>query len=196
MNLEEKAIEIRGKQYILVKDRVLEFNDIYKNGSIRTEILSAFDSDTYVIKAIVVPDVSNPDRVFIDYSQAKIGDGYINKTSALENACTSAVGRALAMMGIGIIDSIASADEINKAKHAEFKDEFFDDSKTKEKNPFEIALDKIENWINEKKLTRQDFNNTIFAVSKDKKDFLELTNDQAKIVYERCKIISENNKGV
>jgi transcriptional regulator NrdR family protein len=39
----------------------------------------------------------------------------VNKTAALENAETSAVGRALAMMGIGVIESIASVDEINKA---------------------------------------------------------------------------------
>ena len=35
----------------------------------------------------------------------------------MENAETSAVGRALAMMGIGVIDSIASVDELNKAKN-------------------------------------------------------------------------------
>jgi tetrahydromethanopterin S-methyltransferase subunit D len=35
----------------------------------------------------------------------------------LENAETSAVGRALAFMGIGVIDSIASVDEINKTTY-------------------------------------------------------------------------------
>jgi hypothetical protein len=44
-----------------------------------------------VVKAIVIPDMENPDRCFTGYSQAKWGDGYINKTSALENAETSAV---------------------------------------------------------------------------------------------------------
>ena len=40
----------------------------------------------------------------------------VNKTSAIENAETSAVGRALGLiMGIGVIESIASADEMNKA---------------------------------------------------------------------------------
>jgi hypothetical protein len=39
----------------------------------------------------------------------------VNKTSALENAETSAVGRACAFAGIGVIDSIASADEVHKA---------------------------------------------------------------------------------
>jgi hypothetical protein len=39
----------------------------------------------------------------------------VNHTSALENAETSAVGRACAMAGIGIDGGIASAEEVNKA---------------------------------------------------------------------------------
>jgi len=58
-------------------------------------------------------------RQFNAFSQEVEGEGFINKTSALENAETSAVGRALAMMGIGVIDSIASVDEITKAKNRE-----------------------------------------------------------------------------
>jgi hypothetical protein len=39
----------------------------------------------------------------------------INKTSYVENCETSAVGRALAMLGIGIDTSIASANEVEEA---------------------------------------------------------------------------------
>ena len=39
----------------------------------------------------------------------------INKTSYIENCETSAVGRALAMLGIGIDTSIASANEVTEA---------------------------------------------------------------------------------
>ena len=113
------TVDIKGKDYVMVKDRVLYFNETYKNGSIRTEIVSPLDSQTVIVKAIVTPDVSNPERNFIDFSQAVIGQGYINQTSALENASTSAVGRALAYMGIGVIESIASADEIHKAINSE-----------------------------------------------------------------------------
>jgi hypothetical protein len=69
-----------------------------------------------VMKATITPDVDNPTRIFTGFSQATWGDGYINKTAAMENCETSAVGRALGMMGIGVIDSIASADEYNKAQ--------------------------------------------------------------------------------
>ena len=43
---------------------------------------------------------------------------YINKTSALENAESSSIWRALWFMGIWITDSIASADEIIKATNS------------------------------------------------------------------------------
>lgn len=114
-NLKSKAIDIKGKKYVLVSDRVLYFNENYPNGMIETQLKSETDSDKIVVKAKVTPDVKNRDRYFTGYSQAVVGEGYINKTSALENAETSAVGRALAFMGIGVLDSIASVDEINKS---------------------------------------------------------------------------------
>lgn len=109
------TVDIKGKEYVLVKDRVLAFNDIYPNGSIQTELVSPIDSKIVVIKATVMPDVKNPTRVFVDYSQAVIGQGMVNMTAALENASTSATGRALALMGIGVVESIASADEMVKS---------------------------------------------------------------------------------
>ncbi len=107
------TVNIKGKDYVLVKDRILFFNENFPNGRIETEILKHEGGKT-IIKAKVTPDVKNPDRFFIGHSQANEEDGYINKTSAVENCETSAVGRALAMMGIGVIDSIASVDEIKK----------------------------------------------------------------------------------
>lgn len=113
--LKNKAVKIQGKDYVLVSDRILYFNENYENGSIHTELLTDPGNELIVIRATVFPDASNYHRKFTGYSQERVGEGFINKTSALENAETSAVGRALAMMGIGVIESIASADEINKA---------------------------------------------------------------------------------
>ena len=115
------TVDIKGKSYVMVKDRILAFNELYENGCIQTEIVSPLDSQTMIVKAIVTPDVTNPERKFIDYSQAVIGQGMVNTTSALENASTSAVGRALAYMGIGVIESIASADEIVKSEKMSIK---------------------------------------------------------------------------
>lgn len=115
-SLQNKAIDIKGKKYVLVADRILYFNQEYPNGRIKTYLKSSPEAERVVIKAIVTPDVDNSQRCFTGYSQALWGDGYINKTSAIENCETSAIGRALAMMGIGVIDSLASVDEINKAE--------------------------------------------------------------------------------
>lgn len=113
-SLKSKAIDIKGKKYILVSDRVLYFNETYPNGSIQTKIED--DGTKVLASAKVTPDCKFPERFFTGHSQATWGDGYINKTSALENAETSAVGRALALIGIGVIDSIASVDEIKKTE--------------------------------------------------------------------------------
>jgi hypothetical protein len=53
----------------------------------------------------------------------------VNFTSALENAETSAVGRACAMAGIGIDGGIASADEVKKAIVRAEVDEVGDDKR-------------------------------------------------------------------
>ncbi len=118
-DLKDKAIDIKGKQYVMVSDRILYFNEAYQYGMIVTELLSLPADQMVVVKAVVTPDTNKPDRKFTGHSQAKWGDGYINKTSAMENAETSAVGRALALMGIGVLDSIASVDEITKAQNME-----------------------------------------------------------------------------
>lgn len=118
-----KTTNIKGKEYVEVKERLLAFKDDCANGSIRTELVSTADASRVIIKATVIPDVAKPERYFTGYSQARWDDAgsMVNKTSAMENAETSAVGRALAMMGIGIIDTVASVDEINKAKIEERK---------------------------------------------------------------------------
>lgn len=115
-SLKDRAIDIKGKKYVQVADRILYFNDTYQDGMIETKILSDMNAERVVVKAVVVPDASKPERRFTGHSQAVWGDGYINKTSALENCETSAIGRAMALMGIGVIDSVASVDEIHKSE--------------------------------------------------------------------------------
>ena len=110
------TIDIKGKDYVMVKDRILYFNEMYKNGSITTHLVN-YEDNQAVVKAKVTPNIENKDGYFTGYSQAKDGAGMMGAV-ALEVAETSAVGRALAMMGIGIVDSIASADELVKSEKA------------------------------------------------------------------------------
>ena len=111
--LKDKAIDIHGKDYVMVKDRIIYFNDKYDNGSIITKILKS-EGNRIVIKAKVTPDIDNPERYFTGISASDPSKS-IEKQNPHEVAETSAVGRALAMMGIGVIDSVASADEMRKA---------------------------------------------------------------------------------
>jgi len=100
-----------------VKDRILYFNEKYPNGQIKTDLISHED-ELWIVKATVWPNAKE-ERCFSDYSQARESQGMVNKTAALENASTSAIGRCLALMGIGVLDSIASADEIVKSERAQ-----------------------------------------------------------------------------
>ena len=107
------TIDIHGKPYVMVKDRVDEFHKKYPNGSIRTELIEM--TERFIVKATVIPDIDNPERCFTGHAEETIGSSQINKTSALEVSETSAIGRACGALNIGIIDSFASADEVSTA---------------------------------------------------------------------------------
>lgn len=111
-----KTINIHGKEYVEVKERVrylAEEND--KPYSIETDYDYFPERKLWVVRATLTLD----GQIFTGLAQEVESDNYkeVNSTSALENCETSAVGRACAFAGIGIVDSIASVDEINKAKN-------------------------------------------------------------------------------
>ena len=106
-------ILIRGKSYTTVAERLQAFNETYKNGSIQTEV--SFEGDYIRAKTTICPDVANPTRVFVGHAEELRGSTMINKTNPLENLETSAVGRALGMMGLGSSESVASAEEVELA---------------------------------------------------------------------------------
>lgn len=152
-DLKDKAIDIKGKAYVMVKDRLIYFNETYPEGSITTNLVSEPTSEMVIVKATVWPDIKDNMRQFTGYSQAVIGEGMVNKTAALENAETSAVGRALAMMGIGVLESIASADEMVKAE-TNFRPPSDKQLKWIRDTAFEvndqlISVDEVDGWIEE-----------------------------------------------
>ena len=120
-----KTIDIKGKPYIQVHERILHLkNEIQADYSLTTDYTFYEDLRMWVVKATLKVYLHN-DIVaghvleFTGHAQEIIDDGYINKTSALENCETSAVGRALGMYGIGIDAGFASADEVKKATDRE-----------------------------------------------------------------------------
>jgi len=105
-----KSVNIRGgKTYNLVEGRIAVLIQSYPRCSIVTEIIGD-PTDRVIMKAKVTPDTEKPERYFVGHSQAK-WEGNINSNAALENAETSAIGRALAAMGLG---GGASYDEMVK----------------------------------------------------------------------------------
>ncbi len=113
-NYKFKTTNIRGKQYVEVNERIKFFRqeDEYKNWTISTEF-TIIDSEQCVCKAIVAD--TNQRVISVGHAHEERSSSHINKTSYVENCETSAIGRALAMMGIGIDASIASANEVTDA---------------------------------------------------------------------------------
>jgi hypothetical protein len=116
-----KTIEIKGKLYVPVVERVKEFHKLFPKGEIRTEIVEC-GTDRVAIKATVFPNEQpNETRCFHGHSQAEWGKGMMGAV-ALEVAETSAIGRALGFANIGLLDGIASADEMRKVGKKDLTD--------------------------------------------------------------------------
>lgn len=98
------------KEYHTVAERLLTFHKENKNASVITKLLSQEDG-VILFRAKITPEVDKPHRYFTGHASEKIGANFINQTSALENAETSAIGRALASAGY-IGTEFASADEV------------------------------------------------------------------------------------
>lgn len=107
-----RTINIKGKEYVPVNERVKEFREKYPELRVLTELVS-LDENSVVMKASVTDMEGNV--LATGYAQEDRGSSNINKTSYVENCETSAVGRALGMFGIGIDASMASADEVANA---------------------------------------------------------------------------------
>ena len=103
---------VKGKQYAEVPQRVKAFRMLHPNGTIDTEIISN-QNGVVVIKATVADEGGN--ILGTGHAYEKEGSTFINKESYIENCETSAVGRALGFVGIGIDTSICSAEELTNA---------------------------------------------------------------------------------
>lgn len=114
-----KTINIKGKEYVPVVERVKEFHVQYPKGWIETTIHDKSDDRRVIVLAKVY---LGDGRFYCGASQAEWGKGLMGGV-ALEVAETSAIGRALGFANIGLIDGIASADEMRKVGKVEDNDE-------------------------------------------------------------------------
>lgn len=121
VNGEISMIDMRGKDYAMVPERVTAFRKLYPEGFITTEIISN-DGQTVLMqaKAGYYLDTGVPVILGTGFAQEVKGKGMVNSTSHIENCETSAVGRALGFMGLGINGGgICSAEELANAVTAQ-----------------------------------------------------------------------------
>lgn len=110
-----KTINIKGKEYVPVVERVKEAHRLDPEVSITTEIVGDGPFDSAIPRIVIKATVVFKGKTFTGHSQAVYGEGRMGDV-ALEVAETSAIGRALGFANIGLLDGIASADEMRKVK--------------------------------------------------------------------------------
>ena len=103
-------IKIHNKEYLTVAYRVSQFREDKADWTIKTKLLT--NAELVIIKASILDE--NGRLVAVGHAEEVRGSTQINKTSALENCETSAIGRALAAYGYGGTE-FASADEVAQA---------------------------------------------------------------------------------
>lgn len=106
-------VNIRGKEYKTVALRVQEFREQFKDYALTTDVIQ-LDQDQCVIKATVLNELNRV--VATGLAQEFRKASQINGTSYVENCETSAIGRALACLGLGG-QEFASANEVLNAIH-------------------------------------------------------------------------------
>lgn len=166
----------RLSDYVEVNVRIQKFWEKHPQGRIETHILKWTDDGLIVVEAFVYRDASDEKPTANGHAQEREGSSQVNKTSALENCETSAVGRALANAGFEIKKSVASREEVANATHQQVQPQ----SKLKnvqglatpeQKNQVGVLLKKIG-------MTKPEFNEILLAL--DIANYSELTQDQWK----------------
>tara|TARA_R100001591_G_scaffold25348_1_gene35416 strand:- start:2042 stop:2626 length:585 start_codon:yes stop_codon:yes gene_type:complete len=128
MKTKLKTTNIRGKEYVEVHTRIQYFRENFKDWALTSDIerleFITIDDKEYLM-CVMKSVVKNPDGIVKSTGTAYeiLGSSNVNKTSFIENCETSANGRALGNLGIGIDTSIASADEVKIAIQSSNKTE-------------------------------------------------------------------------
>jgi hypothetical protein len=102
-------VQIHGKDYMTVARRVELAQESKALEGVETEVLS---HDPVVVRAkVTIRGTVYTGISAVDLNSARV----IEKQNPYEVAETSAVGRALGFAGYGLLESIASADEVTRA---------------------------------------------------------------------------------
>lgn len=105
------VVNIRGKSYETVALRVHRFREAHPTWRLITSIIHR-DDQCVVMQATIATEDGTV--IATGHAEEYRKASEINRTSALENCETSAIGRALASLGLGGTE-FASADEVARA---------------------------------------------------------------------------------
>lgn len=109
-------VHIHGREYRTVAQRIGILSDLNPGDYSLVSDLIFNEGDIVIVKSILTIHGKDGDRIYTGMAEEDRTKGQINKTSALENCETSAIGRALAAAGLGG-EEYASANEVENAIH-------------------------------------------------------------------------------
>lgn len=101
--------------YQPVEDRLRDFWAQWPLGRIVTDLV-AYSDQAFIVRAEVYRTDQDPAAAATGYAEERVGSNPVNRTSALENCETSAVGRALANLGFAPKGARPSREEMAKTK--------------------------------------------------------------------------------
>jgi len=103
-----------GGDYAPVAERITLFYARYPTGRILTRLISRTD-DEITVQAFVFRSLEEQRPSATGLASERIGDGDVNTVACLENTETSAIGRALANLGLTASVNRPSREEMDKA---------------------------------------------------------------------------------
>lgn len=187
------TVKIKGKDYVMVNERIKAFRNNFKGFSLETEIID-ITSESCTMRAVVRDDTGR--IIATGTAQERKQSSNINNTSYVENCETSAWGRALGNLGIGVDTSICSAEELSFALKNQKEIEEREQSEKAEKQAiknFQKDMDSAEPIIT--KATLEKLNTLISEMNKSPeqvaraykaKALSELTEKQGQHAIKLC----------